>query len=192
MPTANGPVGRGKTNVGRVSVDADAGASSFGSEACADAPLTMVRAAAPASSSEVRHRARIPSMMSPPGNHDSDDVPQSRASLVMAAIHDFRHSRHRPRSEVAAAAERHPQRPRQTAERGQHEPLISYELVRRRAAVFNAGNRPTYTKHQHAFAGVLTCGHIYYHCTITNKSGSSLFQPRGPILDAAPPSAPPS
>ena len=63
--------------------------------------------------------------------------------------------------------------------RGLHEPLISKELFDATQAVFSASNRPRYTKHQHAFAGLLTCGlcgcaitaelkkgrYVYYHCT---------------------------
>ena len=63
--------------------------------------------------------------------------------------------------------------------RGLHEPLISKELFDATQGVFTASNRPRYTKHQHAFAGLLTCGRcgcvitaelkkgrcVYYHCT---------------------------
>ena len=63
--------------------------------------------------------------------------------------------------------------------RGLHEPLISKGLFDATQAVFSASNRPRYAKHQHAFAGLLTCGlcgcaitaelkkgrYVYYHCT---------------------------
>jgi site-specific DNA recombinase len=63
--------------------------------------------------------------------------------------------------------------------RGLHEPLISRELFDAVQAVFDQANRPRYTKHQHAFTGLLTCGccgcaitaevqkgrYVYYHCT---------------------------
>jgi site-specific DNA recombinase len=63
--------------------------------------------------------------------------------------------------------------------RGVHEPLISRELFDDVQAVFEEANRPKYTKHRHAFAGLLTCAlcgcaisaevkkgrYVYYHCT---------------------------
>ncbi len=63
--------------------------------------------------------------------------------------------------------------------RGVHEPLISRELFEAVQEVFEAANRPKYTKHRHAFAGLLTCAlcgcamtaeikkgrYVYYHCT---------------------------
>ncbi len=66
-----------------------------------------------------------------------------------------------------------------TLYRGQHEPLISRALFDAVQEVFEAANRPKYTKHQHAFAGILTCAvcgcamtaeikkgrYVYYHCT---------------------------
>ena len=62
---------------------------------------------------------------------------------------------------------------------GQHTPLISRRLFEDVQEVFAVINRPRYTKHQHAFAGLMTCGlcgcsmtaelkkgkYVYYHCT---------------------------
>ena len=62
---------------------------------------------------------------------------------------------------------------------GRHAPLISKELFDGAQTVFESTNRPRYTKHRHAFAGLLTCGlcgcaitaevkkakYVYYHCT---------------------------
>jgi site-specific DNA recombinase len=62
---------------------------------------------------------------------------------------------------------------------GLHEPLISNELFEAVQDVFASANRPKYTKHRHAFAGLVTCGrcgcavtaevkkgrYVYYHCT---------------------------
>jgi site-specific DNA recombinase len=62
---------------------------------------------------------------------------------------------------------------------GQHTPLISRRLFEDVQEVFAVINRPRYTKHQHAFAGLVTCGlcgcamtaelkkgkYVYYHCT---------------------------
>lgn len=61
----------------------------------------------------------------------------------------------------------------------QHEPLVSMSLFAAVQEVFEAANRPRYTKHRHAFAGLVTCGicgcaltaelkkgrYVYYHCT---------------------------
>ena len=63
--------------------------------------------------------------------------------------------------------------------RGVHEPLISREVFDAVQEVFTIGNRPRYTKHRHAFAGLIRCAlcgcamtaelkknrYIYYHCT---------------------------
>lgn len=63
--------------------------------------------------------------------------------------------------------------------RGQHEPLVSQSLFEAVQEVFEAANRPRYTKHRHAFAGLVSCGvcgcaltaemkkgrYVYYHCT---------------------------
>jgi hypothetical protein len=62
---------------------------------------------------------------------------------------------------------------------GQHELLISKDRFDEVQEVFCAANRPRYSKHQHAFTGLLTCGrcgcaltgevqkrrYVYYHCT---------------------------
>ena len=62
---------------------------------------------------------------------------------------------------------------------GSHQPIISRDLFEQVQAVFAEGNRPKYTKHRHAFAGIVTCGrcgcamtaelkkgrYVYYHCT---------------------------
>ena len=62
---------------------------------------------------------------------------------------------------------------------GCHVPIISKELFDAVQSTFASANRPRYTKHRHAFAGLLTCGlcgcaitaelkkgkYIYYHCT---------------------------
>ena len=62
---------------------------------------------------------------------------------------------------------------------GRHEPLISTALFDAVQAVFASAHRPRYSKHRHAFAGLLTCGicgcaitaeikkatYTYYHCT---------------------------
>ena len=62
---------------------------------------------------------------------------------------------------------------------GLHTPIISRRLFEDVQDVFAIHNRPRYTKHQHAFAGLVTCGrcgcamtaelkkgkYIYYHCT---------------------------
>ena len=62
---------------------------------------------------------------------------------------------------------------------GRHEPLISKALFNAVHVVFASANRPRYSKHRHAFAGLLTCGicgcaitaevkkakYTYYHCT---------------------------
>ena len=63
--------------------------------------------------------------------------------------------------------------------RGRHETLISHELFDTVQDVFKQSNRPKYTKHRHAFAGLITCArcdcamtaemkkgrYVYYHCT---------------------------
>jgi len=63
--------------------------------------------------------------------------------------------------------------------RGVHQPLISRELFDAVQDVFAGSNRPKYTKHRHAFAGLVRCGrcgcaitaerkkgrYVYYHCT---------------------------
>ena len=63
--------------------------------------------------------------------------------------------------------------------RGVHEPIVSKQLFDAVQDVFVGANRPKYTKHRHAFAGLVTCGrcgcamtaeikkarYIYYHCT---------------------------
>ena len=63
--------------------------------------------------------------------------------------------------------------------RGCHVPIISTELFDAVQSVFASANRPRYTKHRHAFAGLLTCGrcggaitaevkkwkYVYSHCT---------------------------
>ena len=71
---------------------------------------------------------------------------------------------------------------------GSHCPIISRELFDAVQAVFASAHRPRYTKHRHAFAGLLTCGlcgsaitaeikkgkYIYYHCTgYRGKCGNS-------------------
>ncbi len=62
---------------------------------------------------------------------------------------------------------------------GLHTPIISRRLFEDVQDVFAVINRPRYTKHQHAFAGLMTCGrcgcaitaelkkgkYVYYHCT---------------------------
>jgi site-specific DNA recombinase len=62
---------------------------------------------------------------------------------------------------------------------GHHEPLISKALFEAVQEVFESANRPKYTKHRHAFAGLVSCGrcgcamtaelkkgrYVYYHCT---------------------------
>jgi site-specific DNA recombinase len=62
---------------------------------------------------------------------------------------------------------------------GHHEPIVSRDCFKDVQDVFAAANRPRYGKHQHAFAGLLTCGrcgsaytaevqkgkYVYYHCT---------------------------
>jgi site-specific DNA recombinase len=62
---------------------------------------------------------------------------------------------------------------------GLHTPLISRDLFTRVQEVFASANRPRQTKHQHAFAGLVTCArcgcaftaeikkgqYVYYHCT---------------------------
>ena len=63
--------------------------------------------------------------------------------------------------------------------KGSHDPIVSKELFDRVQSTFATANRPRYTKHRHAFAGLLTCGrcgcaitaemkkgrYLYYHCT---------------------------
>ena len=63
--------------------------------------------------------------------------------------------------------------------RGSHEPLVSRQLFDAVQDVFERANRPKYTKHRHAFAGLIACGicgcamtaevkkgrYVYYHCT---------------------------
>ena len=63
--------------------------------------------------------------------------------------------------------------------RGSHEPLVSKQLFDAVQDVFERANRPKYTKHRHAFAGLIACGicgcsmtaevkkgrYVYYHCT---------------------------
>jgi Recombinase zinc beta ribbon domain/Recombinase len=63
--------------------------------------------------------------------------------------------------------------------RGVHEPIVSKQLFEAVQDVFVGANRPKYTKHRHAFAGLVACGrcgcamtaeikkarYIYYHCT---------------------------
>jgi site-specific DNA recombinase len=63
--------------------------------------------------------------------------------------------------------------------RGSHEPLVSREVFEAVQDVFEQANRPKYTKHRHAFAGLLNCAlcgcsitaerkkqrYVYYHCT---------------------------
>jgi site-specific DNA recombinase len=62
---------------------------------------------------------------------------------------------------------------------GVHEPLISRRTFDEVQDVFKLANRPKYTKHRYAFAGVISCGrcgcamtaelkkqrYLYYHCT---------------------------
>ena len=62
---------------------------------------------------------------------------------------------------------------------GNHQPLISKTLFEMVQEVFESANRPKYTKHRHAFAGLVACGrcgcamtadvkkgrYVYYHCT---------------------------
>ena len=62
---------------------------------------------------------------------------------------------------------------------GGHTPIISKALFDAVQSVFASAHRPRYIKHQHVFAGLLTCGlcgcaitaevkkgrYIYYHCT---------------------------
>ncbi len=62
---------------------------------------------------------------------------------------------------------------------GNHQPLISKSFFEAVQDVFVSTNRPKYTKHQHAFAGLVDCGrcgcamtaelkkgrYVYYHCT---------------------------
>jgi site-specific DNA recombinase len=62
---------------------------------------------------------------------------------------------------------------------GSHQPLISKILFETVQEVFESANRPKYTKHRHAFAGLVACGrcgcamtadvkkgrYVYYHCT---------------------------
>jgi Recombinase zinc beta ribbon domain len=62
---------------------------------------------------------------------------------------------------------------------GNHQPLISKILFETVQEVFESANRPKYTKHRHAFAGLVACGrcgcamtadvkkgrYVYYHCT---------------------------
>jgi hypothetical protein len=62
---------------------------------------------------------------------------------------------------------------------GNHEPLISRVLFEALQEVFESANRPKYTKHRHAFAGLVSCGrcgcaltaelkkgrYVYSHCT---------------------------
>jgi site-specific DNA recombinase len=63
--------------------------------------------------------------------------------------------------------------------KGHHEPIISMSLFEQVQEVFEGANRPKYTKRQHAFTGLVTCGrcgcaltaeikkgrYVYYHCT---------------------------
>ena len=63
--------------------------------------------------------------------------------------------------------------------KGSHDPIVSKELFDGVQSTFASANRPRYTKHRHAFAGLLTCGrcgcaitaemkkgrYLYYHCT---------------------------
>ena len=63
--------------------------------------------------------------------------------------------------------------------KGLHQPIISMALFEAVQDVFDAANRPRYTKRRHAFSGLVTCGrcgcamtaeikkgrYVYYHCT---------------------------
>jgi DNA invertase Pin-like site-specific DNA recombinase len=63
--------------------------------------------------------------------------------------------------------------------RGSHEPLVSRDVFDAVQDVFERANRPKYTKHRYAFAGLMTCAlcgctmtaerkkerYVYYHCT---------------------------
>ncbi|MPY88377.1 MAG: recombinase family protein [Luteitalea sp.] len=62
---------------------------------------------------------------------------------------------------------------------GLHQPIISMALFEQVQDVFEAANRPKYTKRRHAFTGLVSCGrcgcavtaeikkgrYVYYHCT---------------------------
>ena len=66
-----------------------------------------------------------------------------------------------------------------TTYKGVHAPLVTRKLFDAVQDVFKSANRPRYTKHRHAFAGLVTCGrcgcaftaetkkgqYVYYHCT---------------------------
>jgi site-specific DNA recombinase len=75
--------------------------------------------------------------------------------------------------------------------RGLHQPIISRPLFDAVQNVFAGANRPKYTKHRHAFAGLLTCArcgcamtaelkkgrYVYYHCTgFRGRCGNSYIR----------------
>ncbi len=58
---------------------------------------------------------------------------------------------------------------------GKHEPIVSIPLFEKAQQAFKRANKPKYTKHKFAFAGLMTCGHCGCSITTELKKGKYIY-----------------